>query len=362
MGNAVFIVSTEKSCPYYDVGDELTVENSTLSISSFKPVCLHLAEEIKTVVTSPDSISKFSSPGSQQFRPNTQQSIFDCGGCTGLIQYMFKQDKAYATLQMKLLMESVEVRKRQHLAKYYALLRPLKLFDSLENDALEDLINLLEFKTVLPQKVLLEKGTQGTHLYILISGEIEASGINNKKSSKMYAGDIFGVVGLLSGEPHRNTIHTAAVTQVALLSSKNFRQILKGYPSLQIFLFKLLIKRVEAMALQSGQIASGMSGDLEEVPAVELMQLINSSQKTGNIEIKSTEGVAQIYFKEGEIVYARCQDLEGKEAVFSILALIKGQFTYNRGISDEVDKLSPIGAFLGLIMEGLQRIDERLQQ
>ena len=33
-----------------------------------------------------------------------------------------------------------------------------------------------------------------------------------------------------------------------MLSSKNFRQILKKFPSLQIFLFKLLIKRVEAVA------------------------------------------------------------------------------------------------------------------
>ena len=58
--NAVFVVTNEKSCPYYDLGDELRVENSTLSISSFKPVCLHLAESITTVVTTPDTVSRFS--------------------------------------------------------------------------------------------------------------------------------------------------------------------------------------------------------------------------------------------------------------------------------------------------------------
>lgn len=360
--NAVFLVTNEKSCPYYDLGDELRVENSTLSISSFKPVCLNLAESIKTVVTTPDTVSRFSSAGSQLLRPNAPQSNFDCGGCTGLIHYMFKQDKAYATLQMKLLMESEEVRKRKHLAKYYDLLRPLKLFDSLENDALGDLINLLEFKTVLPQKVLLDKGTQGTHLFILISGEVETSEINGQKISRMHAGDIFGALSLLSGEPHRNSIRTLTVTQVALLSSKNFRQILKSYPSLQIFLFKLLIKRVEAMALQSGQISSGMSGDLGEIATVDLLQLMNSAQKTGNIDIQSTKGTAQIYFKEGEIVYAHYKGLEGKEAVFSILGIKNGQFTYNRGISDEVDNLPPIGGFLGLVMEGVQRIDEQAQE
>ena len=359
--NGVFIVTNEKSCPYYDLGDELNVENSTLTISSFKPVCLHLADKIKTVVASPESISRFSSPGSKQLRPNAPHSNFDCGGCTGSIQFMFKQDKAYATLQMKLLMESEEVRKRRHLAKYFDLLRPLKLFEPLENEGLEDLINLLDFKTILPQKVLVEKGTQGTHLYILISGEVEAAENNAHNGVRMCTGDIIGAVSLLSGEPHKSTIQTITVTQVALLSSKNFRQILKKYPSLQVFLFKLLIKRVEAMAIQSGQISSGMSGDLEEIPAADLLQLINSSQKTGHIDFRSPHATARIYFKEGEIVRANYGELAGKEAVFSIIAIKNGQFTYHRGIPGEVEGLSPIGGFLALLMEGLQKIDEQTQ-
>lgn len=361
MSNAVFIVTGEKSCPYYEIGDELRVESSTLSISSFKPACLLLAEAIKTIVTSTDSVSKFSSFGSQQLRQNAQQPHFDCGGCTGLIKYMFKQDKAYSTLQMKLLVESEEVRKRQHLAKYYNLVRPLKIFDSLENGALKDLINFLEFKTVLPQKILLEKGNPGTHLYIIISGEVDVVEDSGQKSSKMYSGEIFGEVSLLSGEPHSNSIQTVIVTQVALLSIKNFRQILKKHPTLQIFLFKLLINRVQAMALKSGKIASGMSGNVEEVPAVDLMQLINSSQKTGYIEIFGAEGIAQVHFNEGEIVHAHYNQLEGEEAVFAILGIKNGQFTYNRGISDQFEKLSPIGGFIGLIMEGVQRMDEHSQ-
>ncbi|MGI9571071.1 MAG: cyclic nucleotide-binding domain-containing protein, partial [Desulfobulbia bacterium] len=312
MSNAVFIITNEKSCPYYELGEELTVESGTLSISSLKPACLHLAEEVKTVVTSPDNVSRFSSPGSQHLGINTQQSHFDCGGCSGLIQYMFKQDKAYSTLQMKLLMESEEVRKRQHLARYYDLVRPLKIFNSLENDDLKSLINFLEFKTVLPQKVLLEKDSPGTHLYIIISGETDVVEDSGQRSSKMRSGEIFGEVSLLSGAPHSNSIHTVTVTQVALLSIKNFRQILKKHPSLQIFLFKLLINRVQEMALRSGNISSGMSGNLEEIAAVDLMQLINSSQKTGYIEILSAEGIAQVYFSEGEIVHAHHNQLEGK--------------------------------------------------
>jgi len=59
MNNVIFIVTGEKSCPYYNVGDELKVESGSLSISAFKPVCLYLSDTIKTVVTAPNNLSRF---------------------------------------------------------------------------------------------------------------------------------------------------------------------------------------------------------------------------------------------------------------------------------------------------------------
>lgn len=356
--NAIFIVTKEESCPLYDLGDELKVESSSISISSFKPVCLYLSGQIETIVTSPESISRFPKLGSQQLRPGTQHSQYDCGGCTGLIQFKFKQEKDYATLQMKLLKESDEQRKRQHLEKFYKLMRSIDIFKSLEDDSLRDLTLFLEFKNILPSKVLVEKGTPGTHLYIILKGQVAVVDDNNQKTSEIHSGGIFGELSLLTGEPASNSFHTITGTQIALLSVKNFRHILKKYPPIQIFLFKLLIDRVQAMALRAGNIASGMTGDLEEVPAVDLMQLINSSQKTGSIELVCPEGRAQIYFDEGEIIHAHYNELDGKEAVFAVLGAKKGHFSYNRGIPDKFLNLSPIGGFIGLMMEGVQRIDE----
>ena len=358
MGNAVFIVTHETSCPYYDLGDEIKAESGTVSISSYKPVCLYLSEKIKDIVETPENLRNSSVIGSAQLRFNEQPTLFDCGGCTGSIKYQFKQEKDYVTLQMKLLMNSLEVRRQQHLAKYYDLMRSLEIFKSLEDEVLKDLILLLEFKTVAPQKVLLEQDSPGTHLYIIISGEVDVVEDDGKKISKMHPGEIYGEVSFLSGEPHSNSLHTVTVTQVALLSIKNFRLILKMYPPLQIFLFRLLINRVQLTALRAGNIASGMSGDLEEIQVVDLMQLIHTSQKTGYIDIIGMADRAQVFFNEGEIIHAECNQLEGKEAVFAVLAIKNGQFAYNRGIVDEFKNLSPVGDFMALIMEGVQRIDE----
>jgi len=358
MNNAIFIVTAEKSCPYYDVGDELKVESGSLSISAFKPTCLYLSDTIKTVVTKPDNLSRFPQLGSQQLMSTAKQAQFDCGGCTGEIQYKFKQEKDYTTLQMKLMKESEEKRKRQHLERYYNQMRQLGIFDALEDDSLKDLITFFEFKNFLPQKVLVEKDAPGTHLYILISGQVDVVNDSRQKIQTMNSGEIFGEVSLLSGDPHSNSIYTATAVQVALLSIKNFRQIIKKHPALQLFLFKMLIDRVQAIALRSGNISSGMTGDLKEVPTVDLMQLINSSQKTGSVELVCEKGKAELFFNEGEIVHARCGSLEGKEAVYTILGFTRGQFTYKRGLSEKLKSLPPVGGFIGMIMEGVQRIDE----
>ena len=359
MNNAIFIVTGESSCPYYDVGDELKVESSSLSISSFKPVCLILSGKITSIVTEPENLSRFPKLGSQQLRSQNQQAQFDCGGCTGSIQFKYKQEKDYTTLQMKLLKESEEKRKRQHLAKYYNQMRQLDIFDSLEDNSLQDLVTFFEFKTILPQKVLVEKDAPGTHLYIIISGQVDVINDSRQKILTMNSGEMFGEVSLLSGEPHSNSIQTGSATQVALLSIKNFRQIIKKHPPLQLFLFKMLIDRVQAMALRSGDISPGMTGELKEVPAVDLMQLINSSQKTGKIELTCEKGKAEVYFKEGEIVHAHCGPLKGKEAVFTILGFTRGQFTYHRGLPNNLQQLPPIGGFIGMMMEGVQRLDEK---
>ena len=143
-----------------------------------------------------------------------------------------------------------------------------------------------------------------------------------------------------------------------MLSVKNFRDAIKKFPVLQMFLLKLLVDRAQKMTLRSGNITSGMTGELAEINVVDLFQLINSSQKTGIVELTLKQGKALVVFKEGEIIYARFLKLRQKEAVYSLMGAIKGRFTYTRGIANELKNLPPIGGFMGLMMEGVQRIDE----
>lgn len=349
--DAIFIIVDEESCPFYSVGEEIKVENNGLSMSAYKPGCLYLARKIASIIASKESFSVFSKVSAQKAR-------YDCGGCEGKIHFEYKKDKDFATLQMKLLEETEEKRRKRHLERHFGVLRKLKLFDSLEDDALTDLTMLLEFKTIPFGKLVVKKGAPGTNFFIILQGLVEIKADDGSKLADIGAGEMFGEMSLLSAEPFMHSIFSTNTTQLAILSIKNFKEMLKKYPVLQLFLFKLLVDQAQTMALKSGNISSGMTGKLAEIAPVDLFQLINSSLKTGTVDLTLDKGRGMVFFREGEIVYARYLKIRGKQAVYTLLGFREGHFSYTKGIPDVLDNVPPIGGFMGVMMEGVQRLDE----
>ncbi len=349
--DAIFVVTQERSCPVYNVGQEIKIENYCLSVSSYKPGCLYLTNQITEIISSRDSFGGFS-------KYSSQKSVFNCGGCDGIIYFELKKDKDFSTLQMKLLNEAEERRRRQHLDKFFNVMRKINMFEPLDDDALSDLILLLDFRSIPIKKIVLKKGSPGTALYIILKGLTVLLDDDGTKLTQMGTGEIFGEMSLLSGEPVSNTIQTVEPTQLALLSMKNFKLVITKYPILQLFIFKMLIDRAQTIALRTGKITSGMTGKIEEIAVVDLMQLVNLSKKTGGVEFRLDKGKALVFFNQGEIIHASYQEQRNKEAIFAILNEKEGIFTYKKGLPGVLEKSPPIGDFTALLMAGLQKIDE----
>ena len=348
--DAVFLVTAERSCPVYNVGEELKVQDFCLSVTSYKPGCLHLAKKIASILTVKDNITG----GLQAYDPKSQ---FDCGGCEGIIHFEYKKDKDFATLQMKMLKTSEDRRHRHLIEQYFGELRKLDIFKPLNDLSLVDLTLLLEFQTIPRGKRVVKKGAPGNHLYVILKGKVAV--INDDGSTKVEipAGEIFGEMSLLSGEPVSKSIHTVEDTLVGMLSLKNFRDILRSYHKLQFFLLKMLVNRAQTVALRTGNISSGMTGKLAEINAADVFKLLNSNQKTGAVRLALKEGKAVLFFKKGEIIYARFQKHRQREAVYALLGAKDGHFSYTRGIPKELEKSSPIGEFITLITEGMKRVN-----
>jgi len=337
--DAVFVIMEERSCPIYDMGEELKVQNFNLVTSYYKPSCLHLSFKIADLVT-----MKESNGGSSQ-KAGGQKAPFDCGGgCEeGRIFFDYKKDKDFATLQMKMLREGQEQRKRQLLAQHFEVLRKLEIFRPLNDNSLADLALLLDFKTIPPNKRVVKKGAPGNNLYFILSGRVAVINDNRARVAELKAGEIFGEMSLLSGEPVSNSIHTIEETEFATLSLKNFRDILRSYHILQLFILKLLVDRSQTVALRTGNITSGMTGTLAEISTAELFRMIRAARKTGAVHLSLPEGRAVVFFKDGGIVYARYAKHRQMEAVFAMLDAISGNFSYTRGIPKELEKSPPIG-------------------
>ncbi|MBM9537721.1 cyclic nucleotide-binding domain-containing protein [Desulfobulbus alkaliphilus] len=350
--NAIFIVSEERSCPIYNVGEEFKVEDMALTVPEAKPACLMMVRELMKAVSTAQSFERFTHYGIRKVK-------FECGGCTGIIRFEFKKEKEFATLQMKLLAAAEQRAKMRHLDKFYDTLRGLEIFEPLDEDSLRDLSAQLRLKEYRENKIILKKGDPGTNLYIVLEGRVAVIGDEGQTLSEMGVGDIFGEMSLLSGEPVTTSIHSRDRTRLATLSSKDFKHVLNRYPVLQVFFYRMLVERAQANTMRSGTISSGMTGRLSEINAVELFQLINSSQKTGKVLLTLDDGNAVVTFNEGELVKVQYREITGKEAFFTLLAKGEGNFTYTSGLSPEDMELPVIGGFMGLIMEGMRRIDEQ---
>ncbi len=350
--NAIFIITEERSCPIYNVGEELKVENDALTVPEAKPACLMLVRELMKVVADKQSLERFSPSGVKKFK-------FECGGCVGLIRFEFKKAREFATLQMKLLAVAEQRARMRHLDKFFDVLRGLDIFEPLDEDSLRDLSAQLQLKEFSENKIILKKGDPGTSLYIVLEGRVAVIGDEGQTLSEMTTGEIFGEMSLLSGEPVTTSIHSREKTNLAILSSKDFKHVLNKYPVLQVFFYRMLVDRSQANTIRAGTISSGMTGRLSEINTVELFQLINSSQKTGKVQLVLDDGSAGIAFNEGELVKVHYKGLTGKEAFFALLAKGEGTFTYTSGLSSEEKELPVIGGFMGLIMEGMRRVDEQ---
>ena len=353
--NAIFVVTEERFCPIYNVGDEFNIQRDALTIPGVKPTCLVLVRQIMRIIEGHEQVKKHTVFGTQKVK-------FECGGCSGLIRFEYKKEKEFATTQMKMLAVAKKRRESGELEEFREMLRTFPVFAPLSDNDMYDLFILLRFKKYGLDELILRKGDPGTHLYIILTGMVEVVDDRGESISKLESGGVFGEMSLLTGAPVVTSVYSRGETKLAALTSKDFKHVLHRYPVLHVFFYRLLIDRAGKMSKKlSTEIGAGMTGDISEVHVVELFQMINASQKTGTVEFHLPGGDAVVLFNEGEVISATYGELSGKEALFKLLGVTSGQFNYTPGIPLSATDFEVIGGFMGLVMEGMQRLDEGVE-
>lgn len=106
------------------------------------------------------------------------------------------------------------------------------------------------------------------------------------------------------------------------------------------------------------ELSSGMVGQLSDISPVEVCQMINANQKTGRLRLEFEDSRAVITFHEGELVHAEIDGLLGKDAFYRILSMDNGRFKFTQGLTEKEKALDVIGGFMGMLMEGMKRLDD----
>ena len=350
--NGVFIITEERHCPLYSVGEELTVEEGVLTLPAAKPTCLTLTNDLIKLASEDIAYERY-------LQGSRKRTKFECGGCSGIIRFEFKKEKEFATIQMKLLAAADRREKLKSVSRFAGLLRSIEIFKPLSDDDLLDLATLLKLEDYNRGFPVMQKGDPASNFYIMISGRVEVMDEDGVTLADMGRGDVFGEMSLLSGESVTTTIMAMEPCQIASLSQKNFQHIMKRFPVLQVFFYKLLVGRITTINYQRAEeLSSGMVGQFADIPPLELCQMINANQKTGRLKLEIGEEKGSLLFNEGELVFAAFNGKEGKEAFYDALAINEGRFKFIHGLGLKEMEFDVIGGFMGMLMEGMKRIDD----
>ncbi|MFC1844378.1 sigma 54-interacting transcriptional regulator [Thermodesulfobacteriota bacterium] len=103
------------------------------------------------------------------------------------------------------------------------------LFKDISNESIKKTVSLAEHKVFPEKTVIFREGDPPDTFYIITSGEVHIcladSGGNESVLAVLKAGDGFGEIAMLTGEPHTTTATTVGTTSLLILSKEFFQEL-----------------------------------------------------------------------------------------------------------------------------------------
>jgi hypothetical protein len=237
----IFKLTSEKQCPLYEPGDIFMLAGNALRLkfekeSTFistaivripghKEVCHRLIADITNVLIHYGNLKKI---------PLMEM---DCSGCEGTARIKFENDENRAP---SLLDDSAS----KNIEIAASLLNNFSLFRLLDEENLRQIVALLKVKKYPKDSVIIRKGDTAKNLYIILSGGVDVLTEFNERLSTLGKGDVFGEMSLISGNPVGAKIKVSETATIVSLDEKNFKKVLNQFPSIQMYLARVLAKRL----------------------------------------------------------------------------------------------------------------------
>ena len=134
-------------------------------------------------------------------------------------------------------------------------LKEIPLFKNLSLDQLEAVHQITKEVEYLPGEVILEQGTRGDELYMLLEGRVRIFlnyGLPNEEDKgEQRAVSAFGEMAVLHDGKRTSTVVAAERSHLLSLDGNSLRELLMQLPEISFELFRVLVERVKIAEDQS---------------------------------------------------------------------------------------------------------------
>jgi len=351
----LFKVTENNKCPLFSYGDTFSVTGITISMASTEENTLFST----VIITSPLEKEKCKILSSDLTKvlihyeraDKIPVCIISCSGCTGSLRLEHTRDT----------MEGLDF--NDDAAELTTLLPQLSGFAFFKNIDEQNIPKIAQYFKLSKFKagdIVIRKGDPGGNFFIIVKGSVNVLNKVGITISTLKQGDVFGEMSLICNESVSATIQVCEPTAILYIDRKNFLKILDQFPAIQLYFTRLMAKRLsKSNMIRAHDLSSGMIGNLAEIPAEALFQILNMNLKTGILTINElSKGTARFSFRQGCLIKAKYGAFSGEGAFYEILKESEGRFRFTPGIPPEEFETPEVGYFMKLLMEGMRRLDE----
>jgi CRP/FNR family transcriptional regulator, cyclic AMP receptor protein len=344
MMRVIAVCAEEQGCPLYKKDARLDFSPPTVSGVDGVPICATAVEPLMRSVTKV-SAGQAASAYARTF----------CGGCSiGKAWWNFEP-----------IPKDTETSLSPAAAQFiHSSLAKMRLFQGVHATKLERIVRLVKGTRVPSGRTLVTKGKPGEHFYIVLDGECEVVQTDDDGHESILAvfptGECFGEMALITGEPASANVRAKNDCTVLMFTRDNFNAMLVIAPEIAITLARTLAGRLARTSKQVlDELKRGLVGRLDLISPAELIQAMAVNNQTGMLVVQSGDRNLTIYLQDGQVHEVQLGEQAGEEAFYEFLTWAKGSFRF-----EAVRKEAPtkqIGDTVGLLLEGMRRVDEYKQ-
>ena len=126
-----------------------------------------------------------------------------------------------------------------------ALLKSTPVFANTSEKSLESMTKSAVEKTVSPGEKVVQQGQGGVGFYLILEGKAEVIK-DGKKLAELEAGNFFGELGVIDGQPRTADVVAITETKCWILSQWAMKSIIANHPEVALSMLEELARRLRA--------------------------------------------------------------------------------------------------------------------